>query len=90
MAAADAGSNVFATSTQQQTFPAWVICAKNESAIEVRPEHSGPTNSLIAPIGKPPLSTSSSAPIPVAATGRIIFGAGVSAEGTLRERVDSI
>jgi hypothetical protein len=89
-AAADAGSNVFATSIQQQTLPAWVICARNESATEVRPEHSGPTISLMAPIGRPPRSTSSSGAIPVAAAGRIIFGAGVRAEGTLRERVDSI
>ncbi len=86
VAAADAGSNVFATSIQQQTFPAWVICARNESATEVRPEHSGPTNSLMAPIGSPPPSKSSSASIPVAATGRIIFGIGrESRRNLLRE-----
>jgi len=43
----------------------WVICARNESATEVRPEHSGPTISLMAPIGRPPRSTSSSGSIPV-------------------------
>jgi hypothetical protein len=63
MAPADAGSNVFATSIQQQTFPAWVICARNESATEVRPEHSGPTISLMAPTGRPPRSKSSSGSI---------------------------
>jgi hypothetical protein len=50
-----------------------------ESAIAVRPDDSGPTNSLMAPIGRPPRMSSSSTVIPVASTGRIIFAGGVSA-----------
>src|SRR5580698_2611120 len=63
---------------------------RNESAAEVRPEHSGPTNSLMAPIGRPPFNKSSSVSMPVAATGRIILGAGVRADGIFRARTDSI
>ena len=39
-------------------------------------EHSGPTSSMTVPTGKPPCKTSSSATMPVDATGRIIFAAG--------------
>jgi putative SOS response-associated peptidase YedK len=67
-----------------------VIFATKESVREVRPEHSGPTNSLTAPIGKPPCRTASTASTPVVAVGRIIFCAGVSAEGIFRESADSI
>jgi hypothetical protein len=58
--------------------------------MEVRPEHSGPTSSLIAPTGSPPCNTPSSAVIPVSTTGRRILGAGVSAEGILCASADSI
>jgi hypothetical protein len=68
MAAADSGCNVSETSTQAQTLPAWVRLATKVSASEVRPEHSGPTISLRAPIGNPPCSSSSISRIPVGAT----------------------
>ncbi len=58
MAAADSGCNVLETSTHAHTLPAWVIPAINVSASEVRPEHSGPTISLMAPTGNPPWSRS--------------------------------
>ena len=61
-----------------------------ESASEVRPEHSGPVSSLRAPIGKPPSRRSSSAAMPVGAVGRMSRGAGVSAEGMRAERADSM
>lgn len=83
MEAAETGSKVFDTSIHAQTFDRCVIRAKKESAMDVRPEHSGPTSSLIAPTGSPPRNTSSKDAIPVSATGRNIFGAGVSAEGIL-------
>jgi len=81
IAAADSGCRLSETSTHAQTFPASVICATKESAREVRPEHSGPTISLMAPIGNPPRSNSSRPSMPVAAVSRMILGAGVSAEG---------
>src|ERR1019366_392690 len=89
-AAAETGSSVLEKSIQAHTFAACVTRERKESAIEVRPEHSGPTNSLIAPTGSPPFKTSSSDSMPVAATGRIIFGAGVRAEGIFSARADSI
>ena len=70
--------------------PPGMILARNESVNEVRPEHSGPTNSLTAPIGKPPRRTASTSSTPVAATGRIIFGAGVRAAGIFCASADSI
>jgi hypothetical protein len=84
MAAAESGSKVLETSIQAQTLPACVSCARNERANDVRPEHSGPTSSVTAPIGRPPRSTSSRASIPVAATGRTIFACGVRADGIFR------
>jgi len=89
-AAAETGSSVSHPSIQAHTFAACVIRATKESATEVRPEHSGPTSSLTAPTGSPPWSTSSSDSMPVAATGRIIFGAGVRAEGIFCASADSI
>lgn len=62
----------------------------NESAAEVLPEHSCPASSLTAPTGKPPCNISSSDAIPVDDTGRIIRGAGVSAEGIFCARAVSI
>src|SRR5258708_5487847 len=79
--AAETGSSVLDKSIQAHTFAACVIRERKESATEVRPEHSGPSSSLTAPTGSPPFKTSSSDSMPVAATGRIIFGVGVSAEG---------
>jgi hypothetical protein len=90
VADAEMGSSVLDTSIQAHTFAACVIRERKESATEVRPEHSGPTSSLTAPTGRPPFKTSSSDAIPVAATGRTIFGAGVSAEGIFCARADSI
>ena len=45
---------------------------------------------MIAPSGMPPSSSSSTAERPVAATGRINLGGGVSAEGTLCASAASI
>jgi hypothetical protein len=53
------------------------------SARLVRPDDAEPDSSLIAPTGKPPQSNSSTVAIPVAATSRIVLGAGVSAAGNL-------
>ena len=47
----------------------------------MRPEHSGPVTSVMAPSGRPPPSIVSIEDIPVAANGRIALGDGVSAEG---------
>jgi hypothetical protein len=76
--AAERGSKALDTSTHAQTFAAWVRRPTNERANDVHPEHSGPTTSVMPPIGRPPCSTSSTAAMPVAATGRIILGTGVS------------
>ena len=89
-AAADAGSSAFETSIHAHTFPAWVMPATKANATEVRPEHSGPISSVIAPIGNPPCRASSSASMPVEATGRTILAVGVSAAGILAARADSI
>jgi hypothetical protein len=62
---------VFETSIQAHTLLARVMRARNEAAIEVRPEQSGPINSVTAPIGRPPASSASSTSIPLAATGRL-------------------
>ena len=56
----------------------------------MRPLHSGPTNSVIAPMGKPPSSRPSTAATPVGVTGRMIRGKGVRAEGMRRARIASI
>jgi hypothetical protein len=90
MDAADSGSKVLETSIHAQTLPVRVLCARNDRAKEVRPEHSGPTISLTAPIGNPPRSRSSTALIPVAASGRTVRSAGVSAEGIFCAKADSI
>jgi hypothetical protein len=62
----------------------------NERAKEVRPLDSGPAISVIAPAGRPPSSKSSMEATPVGATGRMTFGAGVSAEGIRFARAFSI
>jgi hypothetical protein len=90
MAAADSGCSVSDTSTQAQTRPACVRHATKESAREVRPEHSGPASSVMAPIGRPPPSALSSVEMPVEDVGRMTRGAGVSAEGMRSARVASI
>ena len=41
--------------------------ARNDSASDVRPEHSGPASSLMAPSGKPPSSRASTLSMPVGA-----------------------
>jgi hypothetical protein len=56
----------------------------------VRPEHSGPVASVIAPNGRPPPSIASMEAIPVAVTVRIVRGKCVSAEGIRLEREASI
>ena len=89
-AAADSGSSASETSIQAQTFPSPVILVIKESASAVRPEHSGPTTSVIAPAGRPPCNNSSTVVMPVGATARTIRGAGVSADGIRFESADSI
>jgi hypothetical protein len=49
-AAADSGLSAFDTSIHAQTLSAFVICAKNERARVVLPEHSAPIISVTAPI----------------------------------------
>jgi hypothetical protein len=88
-AAADAGSNASETSIHAHTLSSRVMRARNERAIEVRLEHSGPTNSLRAPCGSPPFSNSSRTRIPVECTALLIFGAGVRAGGILFSRAAS-
>jgi hypothetical protein len=90
IAAADSGCKVFDTSTHAHTLPDWVMLAITESAKEVRPEHSGPTISVMAPSGKPPSSNLSTFGMPVVAIGRAIRGANVSAEGIRLARAASI
>ena len=80
-AAADSGANASDTSTHAQTLPAPIRLLANDSATKLRPLHSGPAISVIAPIGSPPSSTSSNAAMPVGATGRIVRIRGVSADG---------
>src|ERR1700743_3726224 len=89
-AAADSGSSPSDTSIQAQTFDACVMPARIDSAKDVRPEHSGPTTSVMAPKGTPPSSNSSKQWIPIAAMDRGICGIGVSAAGILSARSDSI
>jgi hypothetical protein len=89
-AAADSGSSPSDTSIQAQTFDACVMPARTDSAKDVRPEHSGPATSVMAPKGTPPSSNSSTHWIPVAAIDRGSSGTGVSAEGILSARSDSI
>ena len=48
-AAADSGSNVLDTSTQAQASSPRHLAEMNESATDERPEHSGPTISVMAP-----------------------------------------
>src|ERR1700758_1766526 len=84
------GSRAFDTSIHAQILSSRVIRARNERAIEVRPEHSGPTNSLRAPCGSPPSSNLSKASIPVGCSTLRIFGAGVRADGILFSRAASI
>ncbi len=48
---------------------------KPETALFV-PEHSGPTTSLMAPTGRPPSSSASTAAMPVAAVSRMVRGMG--------------
>ena len=80
-AAADSGDNASDKSTHAQIFPAPVRRLTKVSATELRPLHSGPAISVIAPIGSPPSSSSSNAAMPVGATGRIVRIRGVSADG---------
>ena len=80
-AAADSGSKTFDTSTHAATLPERVMPDRKECASDVRPLHSGPASSVMAPIGKPPSSTASTASMPVGATGRIDLGTGLSAAG---------
>jgi hypothetical protein len=54
------------------------------------PLDSGPMISVMAPIGRPPSSNSSTSLTPVGANGRMTLGAGVSAEGILRASFASI
>ena len=67
-----------------------MLAATNERARLVRPEHCGPAISVIAPTGRPPPNSSSTAAMPVGQTGRTVLGCGVSAEGILAARADSI
>ena len=90
LAAADSGSKASFTSTHAQTRPSAVRRARKASARLVRPEDCGPVSSLIAPTGRPPFSSSSTLVIPVAATSRIVCGAGVSAAGKRCARERSI
>ena len=87
--AAEEGSKVLEASIQAQTLPIAVICDRNESAKDIRPEHVSPTSSVRAPTGSPPSSSSSRGPTPEETTGRTMRGGGVSAEGYFRARADS-
>ena len=87
---ADSGCRVSETSTQAHTRSVRVIAATKVSASEVRPEHSGPTTSLMAPMGKPPRSSRSISAIPVGSTGQETRGCGESAEGIRSAREASI
>jgi hypothetical protein len=89
-AAADGGSNVLDTSTHAHTLLACVIRARKDRAVDVRPEHSAPISSVDAPTGSPPSSSRSSGSMPVSMVGRMIFAAGVSADGILCARAVSI
>jgi len=87
--AAAAGLKVFEASIQAHTLPSEVTCARNERAIDIRPEHTSPTSSVTAPMGSPPSTRSSNASIPVAMTGRTIRAGGVNADGNLFARAAS-
>jgi type IV pilus biogenesis protein CpaD/CtpE len=89
-AAADSGLSAFDTSIHAQTLSAFVSCARNDRARAVLPEHSAPIISVTAPNGSPPSRTASIAAIPVGATSRIVFAAGVSADGILAAKAASI
>src|ERR1035437_7057240 len=89
-AAADSGWKRFEASIQAHTFASFVIWARKESARAVRPEHSGPIISVIAPTGTPPFTKSSIVRMPVETTGRMILGAGVKADGIRSANADSI
>ena len=89
-AAADSGLSAFDTSIHAQTLSAFVSCAKNDRARAVLPEHSAPIISVTAPTGSPPSRTASIATIPVGTTSRIVFAAGVSADGIRSARAASI
>jgi hypothetical protein len=87
---AELGLKELEASIQAHTLPAEVIPDRNESAMEVRPEHSPPTSSVTAPTGKPPWMKLSSSLIPVATKGRTIRAGGVRAEGIFCASADSI
>jgi len=89
-AAADSGLSAFDTSIHAQTLSARVSCARNDKARAVLPEHSAPIISVTAPTGSPPSRTASTAATPVGTTSRIVFAAGVSADGILSARAASI
>ena len=81
LAAADSGSKASFASTHAQNRSNPVRCARNLSARLVRPDDSGPVSSVMAPMGRPPSSSSSTGAIPVAATSRMVRWTGVSAAG---------
>jgi hypothetical protein len=87
--AAAAGLKVFEASIQAHTFPSEVTCARNERAIDIRPEHASPTSSVTAPMGSPPWTRSSNGSMPVVMTGRTIRAGGVNADGNLFARAAS-
>src|SRR5580698_388293 len=89
-AAADSGLSAFDTSIHAQTLSAFVSCAKNDRARAVLPEHSAPIISVTAPTGSPPSRTASIASIPVETTSRIVFAAGVRADGIRSAKAASI
>src|SRR5277367_5698422 len=89
-AAADSGLGAFDTSIHAHTLSALVSCARNDKARAVLPEHSAPIISVTAPTGRPPSRTASIATIPVGTTSRIVFAAGVRADGIRSARAASI
>src|ERR1700734_1857764 len=89
-AAADSGLSAFDTSIHAQTLSAFVICAMNDRARAVLPEHSAPIISVTAPTGSPPSRTASIATIPVGTTSRIVFAAGGRQDGIRSDTAASI
>ena len=82
-AAAEGGSKLLEPSTQAHTLFARLACERKDKAVEVRPEHSAPMSSVMAPTGRPPSNKESSGTIPVSTTGRTSLGVGVSADRIL-------